>query len=149
MRTFEYDLSDKDLVKAFRDASIRSRSPFGGQVHDPIGNYQAQEWANTARYLEGVLHARLAGETPPVRPGAIVRSRKQSNFFSYELRGDLVQTFIVEKVIYVGHDSFAASQKEKWHVVLRGDGNNPDQVVAFNGFEIVASDPTTAATQPA
>lgn len=149
MRTFEYDLSDKDLIRAFRDAYMKSRSPFGGQVYDPIGSYQAQEWAHTAQYLEGVLHARLAREKPPVRPGAMVQHRKKPQFFTYELRGDLVPTFIVEKVIYVGHDSFAASKKEKWHVVLKGNGSNPDQTVAFNNFEIVASDPTTAAPQPA
>lgn len=149
MSTFAYDLSDNELIKAFREACIKSRSPFGGQVHDPIGDHQAQEWARTAQYLEGVLHARLAREAPPVRPGAIIRHKQQPTFFGYELRGDLVQTFIVERVIYVGHDPFASQKGEKWHVALCNTKNPPFQSLNWEEFEIVASDPTTATTQPA
>ena len=110
----------------------------------------ASSFAEQAHYLKGVLLARLAGQKPPVRPGDSVRYKKQPDFFAYELRGDRVQTFIVERVIYVGYDLFLASKKEKWHITLCNvNTQSPFALFHWEEFEIVASDPTMTITQPA
>ncbi len=146
MSTFAYDLTDRELVNAYSESLAKSAVANSGLCIDMM----AASFAEQTQYLKGVLHARLAGQKPPVHPGDIVRFKKQPEFFGYELRGDKVQTFIVDRVLYVGHDPYLASKKEKWHITLRNvKAPSPFTSFHWEEFEKVASDPTMATTQPA
>ena len=98
-------------------------------------------------YLRGVLLARLDSETPPVRPGALVRHRDPEEFSRF-LREDASRELIVEDVRYMGSDLFRGPRGEKWDIKLKdiGDGTT---WFPLNKFQIVASDPTITTHQPA
>ncbi len=146
MSIFAYDLTDTELLDRFAQACAESGTANAKLIYRVIGPSLTED----IKYLKGVLHARLAGQKPPVHPGDIVRFKKQPEFFGYELRGDKVQTFIVEQVLYVGHDPYLASKKEKWHITLRNvKAPSPFTSFHWEEFEKVASDPTMATTQPA
>ncbi len=106
MRTFEYDLPDKELVARFGKACAQSGVANSGLIIDMMSNVYVEEVLDLRR----ALLARLAGEMPPVRPGALVRRKDLE---------DSSRGLVVERVLYVGFDPEYVQRNEFWHITTQ------------------------------
>lgn len=135
MRSFEYDLTDTQLVLQFAQACAQGGVANSGLIFDIMGDIHLEDMFRLRR----ALLARLAGEKPPVRPGALVR-HKNPKALEYSVAGDGSRGFIVDRVLYRGHESEYAQRDEKWHITLQSVASrDPSQTFAVNDFDIIAS----------
>ena len=100
MATWEYELPADELVGRLMRAAAHSGLSNSGLVIDPCG----PGYASDARYLAGVVAARIESKIPPFRPGEKVRATKRVvNLQGYPLiplHGESAGILTVKRVHY-------------------------------------------------
>ncbi|MDO8451255.1 MAG: hypothetical protein Q7S76_00110, partial [bacterium] len=66
-------MSDRALLDAFARACAHAGLSNSGLTLDPLG----PGWADEARYLKGVVLARLGREKPPFKQGVMVQPKSK------------------------------------------------------------------------
>ncbi len=104
-----YEISDEDLVRRFSEACVRTGVSNSGLCISP----GADDDAVHARYLKGVVLARLAGKKPPYEPSqrvVVTRDGLQGSSYRLPILAAGSQ-YTIEKVWYT---------ENNWYLELKG-----------------------------
>ncbi len=105
-----YEMSDEDLVDAFRKASFRANS-------SGAFDCMASSYASTVWYLQGVLLSRLKGLTPPFRCGDIVKNTSKFEVRPVDFNGEYIMPDSCKTIKKIHYDC----KSNKWLLEFSND----------------------------
>lgn len=122
-----YEISDEDLIRRFSEACARVGVSNSGLCISP----GAGDDAVHARYLHGVVLARLAGKKPPYEPSQrVVVTLNGLSGYSYRSPNLVAGSqYTIERVWYV---------EKSWYLELKGiNAEVLSPIYSVSGFELV------------
>ncbi len=131
-----YEMTNEELLREFGQACAEARLSNSGFVVDVMGPVHASE----ARYLKGVVLARLDGQKPPFSRGDVVQSKSGDGARAVGWHGRLSgasEPHEIFRVHYLGN--------EKWLLEFRNLPEGMEGTPLFQAEEFVlVSVPTPA-----
>jgi len=110
--TIAYDLNNEDLLDRFVNACVKAGISCSGLVIDPCADYDHMN----AKYLRGVVLARLEGQKPPLASGTkvIVPEGRKVTGILYNQEILFPGTiFTVERVFFFGKGNWCVELRKK------------------------------------
>ncbi len=107
MSQWAYEMSHEELVNYFMRICARAGTASSGLVIDVTGLYEAAE----AKYLKGVLLARLDGQKPPFKREEEIEVTADSVYVYHGRNLKKGEHLTIERIYY---------QDKKWFVTFKG-----------------------------